>query len=96
MQILFFESLGHAEGEGSIAGFGIIPCTIAQFHSDDGKSILNMWWNKASLVYEASPDDSDIRDDDSGQPTTQRPAERMDVHNNAIRPRGVRPERPAG
>ena len=65
MQILFSESLEHAEGDRNIPGLGIIPCTIERFHSEDGKAVPHMGWNKASLLYETPSANIDIGDDDS-------------------------------
>ena len=65
MQILFSESLEHAEEEGSNPGLGIIPCTIGRFHSEDGKTVPHMGWNKASLLHETSSADIGIGNDDS-------------------------------
>ena len=65
MQILFSESLEHAEEEGSNPGLGIIPCTIGRFHSEDGKAVPHMGWNKASLLHETSSADIGIGNDDS-------------------------------
>lgn len=65
MQILFSESLEHAEGDRNIPGLGIIPCTIERFHSEDGKAVPHMGWNKASLLYETPSANIDIRRDDS-------------------------------
>lgn len=65
MQILFSESLEHAEGDGSVPGLGLIPCTIGRFHSEDGKAVPHMGWNKASLLDAASPAHIDIGHDDA-------------------------------
>ena len=65
MQILFSESLEHAEGDENPQGLGIIPTTIGRFHSEDGKAVPHMGWNKASLLHEASSDDINIGNNDS-------------------------------
>ena len=44
---------------------GIIPCAIGRFHSEDGKAVPHMGWNKASLLYETSSAGVDIGNDDS-------------------------------
>jgi glutamine amidotransferase/cyclase len=104
MQILFSESLEHAEGEGSIPGLGIIPCTIARFHSEDGKAVPHMGWNKASLLHETSPADIDIGNDDSyyfvhsyrATYDHSGPLSEWTYTTTQYGQRGVRLERPAG